>query len=208
MVGNCHHFCMRDLMYRGDIMARCPRCGSYNARYELRAAGTDSKSSYYRTGVKKSWILPAGRKTYSSNRRQKSVGFCPDCGYKWDEGAFSGSWFQKICFVVSALYVILGIVSVIGIFSSKKDWSLLLVIPEAIGVLFGGLIGIFGYGKREAVLTELGCFGLFLVFGILSSISIKQYDVSAEIFFFAVPAVLCAIKLAVIKKNEERNLLN
>ncbi len=189
-------------------MARCPRCGSYNARYELRAAGTDSKSSYYRTGVKKSWILPAGRKTYSSNRRQKSVGFCPDCGYKWDEGAFSGSWFQKICFVVSALYVILGIVLVTGIVASKKDWSIIFSVLETAGLLFGGLIGIFGYGNKNAVLAELSCFGLFLVISIIDSIRMKLDFFSTAIIFFAVPAVLCAIKLAVIKKNEERNLLN
>lgn len=66
-------------------MANCPKCGSPKFRYELRSAGTKSSSSYYRTGVKNSWFLPAGEKTRKSERMQKAVGICPDCGYVEDK---------------------------------------------------------------------------------------------------------------------------
>lgn len=66
-------------------MADCPRCGSSRFHYELRSAGTKSKTNYYRTGVKDSWFLPAGQKKRSSDRQQKTVGFCPDCGYMTDK---------------------------------------------------------------------------------------------------------------------------
>ena len=62
-------------------MAVCPKCGGQNFQYELRSAGTYSQANYYRTGVKNSWIIPAGRKTRRSYRKQQTVGFCRDCGY-------------------------------------------------------------------------------------------------------------------------------
>lgn len=77
-------------------MAKCPRCGSLKFRYELRAAGTRSKSNYYRTGFGDNWIIPAGQKTYKSQRKQKSVGFCPDCGYI-EEKQERGCLFYLLC---------------------------------------------------------------------------------------------------------------
>ena len=77
-------------------MAVCPNCGSHNFRYELRAAGTRSTINYYRTGVKNSWILPAGQKTYQSQRKQKAVGICPDCGYV-EERQEKGCLFYLLC---------------------------------------------------------------------------------------------------------------
>lgn len=62
-------------------MAICPKCGSHKFRYELRSAGTTSRSNYYRTHSRKSWFFPVGQTTRSSKRHQKSVGICPDCGY-------------------------------------------------------------------------------------------------------------------------------
>ena len=61
-------------------MPTCPKCGSHRFHYELRSAGTRSKTTYYRTGHK-SWFLPSGYRTHQSQRKQKSVGICPDCGY-------------------------------------------------------------------------------------------------------------------------------
>ena len=66
-------------------MATCPRCGSDAFHYELRSGGTKSKTNSYRTGIKGSWIVPAGRKKLNSDRKQKTIGFCPDCGYKTDK---------------------------------------------------------------------------------------------------------------------------
>lgn len=77
-------------------MANCPRCGSLKFRYELRAAGTRSTSNYYRTGFGDNWIVPAGQKTYKSRRKQKSVGFCPDCGYV-EEKQERGCLFYLLC---------------------------------------------------------------------------------------------------------------
>ena len=81
-------------------MANCPNCGSPDFRYELRSAGTRSKSNYYHTGVKDSWIVPAGQKTYKSTHAQKAVGFCPECGYVEDKQAQQKSgWFYVLCFL-------------------------------------------------------------------------------------------------------------
>lgn len=81
-------------------MAICPNCGSDKFRYELRSAGTRSKSNYYRTGVDDSWIVPAGQKTYKSQRKDKTVGFCPDCGHIEDKQAQQKSgWYYVLCFM-------------------------------------------------------------------------------------------------------------
>ena len=66
-------------------MAVCPKCGSDKFHYELRSAGSQAKTNYYRTGVKDSWLVPAGRKKRNSDLKQKTVGFCPDCGYMTDK---------------------------------------------------------------------------------------------------------------------------
>ncbi len=63
---------------------KCPQCGSTNIRFDMRSAGTKSKSNYYRTGIKNSWILPAGQKTYKSNRRYKTMCLCQNCGNLWE----------------------------------------------------------------------------------------------------------------------------
>lgn len=62
----------------------CPRCGSSSIKFSTKHAGTVSESKYYRTGVKNSWILPAGRKTYRSDKIYKTVCLCQKCGYSWD----------------------------------------------------------------------------------------------------------------------------
>lgn len=62
-------------------MAICPNCGGENFHYQLRSAGTNSKTKYYRTGVRKSRVLPAGKMKHQSERKEQSVGICPDCGY-------------------------------------------------------------------------------------------------------------------------------
>ena len=67
------------------IMSKCPRCGCERFRYELRSAGTERKTNSYRTGVKSSWIFASNKKETKSNRIQKTIGFCPDCGYMTDK---------------------------------------------------------------------------------------------------------------------------
>ena len=63
---------------------KCPQFGSTNIRFDMRPAGTKSKSNYYRTGIKDSWILPVGQKTYKSNRRYKTMCLCQNCGNLWE----------------------------------------------------------------------------------------------------------------------------
>ena len=76
-------------------MATCPNCGSDKFHYELRSNGTYGRSNYYRYRRRRSFIFPAGSKTYASVKKDKVIGFCPNCGYtqeknKEDEEEFSG----------------------------------------------------------------------------------------------------------------------
>ena len=87
-------------------MAQCPNCGGKRFKYELRSAGSRSKTNYYRTGVKSSWIIPAGQRTNSSQRNQKSVGICPDCGYVLDKEAQMNANIGAV--IVIAILLLLG----------------------------------------------------------------------------------------------------
>lgn len=99
-------------------MPICPRCGSTRASYELRAAGTTSKSNYYRTGIKNSWFIPAGQKRYKSKRHQKTVGICHDCGYRWEPESKSNYG----C-LTSGLAIVVIIALIVGLFRAcfKND---------------------------------------------------------------------------------------
>lgn len=90
-------------------MANCPKCGSL-LKYELRSAGTTSKTKYYRTGVKKSWIIPAGRKTTKSQRSTYVDAYCPKCGYHPPVEAQKGD--------SKRFWIILGVIILIGIIGS------------------------------------------------------------------------------------------
>ena len=89
-------------------MARCPNCGSEKFRYELRSAGTRSTTNYYRTGFKKSILFPSGIKVRSSNVQQKTVGYCPNCGYKEDQttNENGGSYIPIILLVIIVIGLI------------------------------------------------------------------------------------------------------
>lgn len=94
-------------------MAKCPKCGSTNVKFQLRSAGTSSRSSYYRTGVKTSWFLPAGERSYKSRRKQISVGLCQNCGYHWEAGK---DVYTPVLKDANALIILIGLFSlVIGI---------------------------------------------------------------------------------------------
>lgn len=87
-------------------MANCPKCGSARFHYELRAAGTNSRASHYRHRTGNSWLIPSGRRSYTSTRKRVSVGICPDCGYVREKQAAG-----------SPLEVVLGWVVIIAIVS-------------------------------------------------------------------------------------------
>lgn len=90
-------------------MAKCPKCGSDRFKYELRSGGTSSESTYYRTRKGTGWIIPAGRKSRSSNRKQMSVGICPDCGYI-EKGKSTGN-------SIGCLPLIIGIFFIMAVFN-------------------------------------------------------------------------------------------
>lgn len=126
-------------------MATCPNCGSSNVRFELRAAGTKSTTNYYRTGVRNSWLIPAGRKKYSSQRQQKSVGICQNCGYKWDNKE-KGCLFYLLCLVF--LPITIGVLFYKSKrIKMKKGYRLLIVIC-ALLVIYGGLALIANHSEE------------------------------------------------------------
>lgn len=88
-------------------MPNCPKCGSNRFHYELRSSGTKSTMRYYRTGIKKSWVVPSGKRTYSSDRKQESIGICPDCGYTEKQQTQGGIG----CVAIIVVIIVLAIVS-------------------------------------------------------------------------------------------------
>ena len=95
----------------------CPKCGSFNTKFEMRSAGTRAKSNYYRTGIKNSWIIPAGQKTYKSKRKYKSMCLCQNCGYLWTPPNPGDIALGK--FVVSAFYIIVYLALIVAVFSKE-----------------------------------------------------------------------------------------
>ncbi len=85
-------------------MARCPNCGGNHYKYSLRSAGTTSRTNYYRTGTKNSLLFPSTTRTHRSQRLQKSVAVCADCGYV--SGGMTGSnlKFMLLVFVVALAF--------------------------------------------------------------------------------------------------------
>lgn len=94
-------------------MAICPKCGYRFAKYELRSAGTRSKTKYYRNGIHDSFFISVGKKKYASTRLQKTVGFCPECGYYWENGK-EDSFFTKLCLRFFLFLLYFGISVFIG----------------------------------------------------------------------------------------------
>lgn len=97
-------------------------CGCTNIKFQVKSMGSRGHASYYRTGVKRSWLIPSGYKTYNGNKRQETVCLCTKCGYSWTWihpiiYAFWINVFPKIFFVVLYLGNIAAIGSVNPIFS-------------------------------------------------------------------------------------------
>lgn len=106
-------------------MPNCPKCGSSRFHYELRAGGTSSTTRYYRTGIKKSWIIPSGRRSYTSSREQHTIGICPDCGYTERQQSKRGDGCATILGTIIILAIVFAVFrSCTGIESSKNSGSL------------------------------------------------------------------------------------
>lgn len=80
---------------------KCPRCGSSSVKCEIRTAGTAASTHYYRTGVKSSWIIPAGMKHYKSKRKHKTIALCQNCGYSFNPDTVDTKkiLFYVLCFI-------------------------------------------------------------------------------------------------------------
>ena len=120
-------------------MAVCPNCGSHNFRYELRAAGTRSTTNYYRTGVKNSWVLPAGQKTYHSQRKQKAVGICLDCGYV-EERQEKGCLFYLLCLLFFPISLSVWFYKAKAIRLDKKWRALIIAGFWALFIVLAGIL--------------------------------------------------------------------
>ena len=75
----------------------CPRCGSSRIDFSIHSAGTSSTTNYYRTGVKKSWVIPSNRRKYKSTQHHKTIALCHSCGYQWTAYGEHGCLFYLIC---------------------------------------------------------------------------------------------------------------
>lgn len=119
-------------------MAICPKCGSNKFHYELRSAGTRSKSNYYKTGFDDNWVIPAGQKTYKSDRRQKAIGFCPNCGYVEDKQPQQKSgWFYLLCFVTWPISLCVWFYKT-DLFRIDKKWRALIIVCAWAALLIWG----------------------------------------------------------------------
>lgn len=65
-------------------MATCPKCNGNNVKFHREPTGTSYHSCYRRTGVKDSWVLPAGIRNGRRKISHRTVGVCSDCGYTWE----------------------------------------------------------------------------------------------------------------------------
>lgn len=77
-------------------MAICPKCGGSNIKFHREPVGTSYNSYYRRTGVKSSWIFPAGIRNGHRKIAYRTIGLCSDCGHTWGiEGGtqHSGWWY-------------------------------------------------------------------------------------------------------------------
>ena len=132
-------------------MARCPKCGSGNVVFQLRHAGTASSTNYYRTGVKSSWFIPAGRKTRRSNTRQKSVGLCHNCGYSWVASSEKSGWFYLLCFLFLPITILALLIKASYNFIQKPSERLSK--KQKIMIVWGVIAVLFIIGMVNAIIT-------------------------------------------------------
>jgi hypothetical protein len=85
-------------------MATCPKCGGTNVKFSREPVGVSYNSYYKRTGVKNSWIFPAGIRNGHRTISHRTVGLCADCGHTWevvDEAQSSGcAWVLLLPFII------------------------------------------------------------------------------------------------------------
>lgn len=127
----------------------CPMCGSHNIEFQLRHAGTKSTTHYYRTGVKSSWVIPAGRKTRRSETRQKTMALCKNCGYNWEAYSEPSGWFYLLCILFFPITLIVLLVKAIINFIQKPSDKLT---------------------KKQKIMIVCGVIALFFIIGMINAI--------------------------------------
>lgn len=134
-------------------MKCCPRCGSPRFHYEIRSAGTNSTTNYYRTGSRRSWLFPSGIRTYNSQHKHKSVGICPECGYR-EEIIEKGCLYYLICLIFFPISLSIWFCNTKLIRLNKK-WRLLFVASIwAIVILSCNLHNARNANNADTVKTE------------------------------------------------------
>jgi len=147
-------------------MAICPKCGSDKFHYELRSAGTRSKSNYYKTGFDDNWIIPAGQKTYNSERKQKAVGFCPNCGYV-EEKQEKGCLYYLLCLIFFPISLSVWFYKT-DLFQLDKKWRALIIavcwLPLIVSAILspGTDVNAEPESLWSAEYTELSCFDYYI----------------------------------------------
>lgn len=158
------------------MLAKCPNCGSERFKYELRSAGTQSKSNYYRTGVKNSYLFASGKKSYHSERKQKTVGFCPDCGYIEDKQE-KGCLYYLLCLMFWPISLSVWFYRTNLIRLQKKWKALIIVAFWLVLMLIAALMSAqetetSGDSIWSAEYTDLSCFDYYIDG---DSLTLKKY---------------------------------
>ena len=120
----------------------CPKCGSNQVSVNLRSAGTRSHTNYYRHGVKNSWIMPAGRRSYRSDRKHKAVCLCQNCGHVWDaKNQEKGFAYYFLCVILFPLSLSLLFYDTEKIQLDRKWRVLILAVVWAVIIIALSLYG-------------------------------------------------------------------
>lgn len=121
-------------------MATCPKCNRNNVKFHREPTGTSYNSYYRRTGVKDSWVLPAGIKNGRRKISHRTVGVCSDCGYTWEVASESpgfNGW--KLLFILICIGAWPITLSVwfwrTTVFQIGKKWRLLILFAAWMALL-------------------------------------------------------------------------
>lgn len=138
----------------------CPRCGSTNVHTQVRSAGTESKTTYYSTGVKGSLFIPSGYRTYRSRRLNKTVGMCRSCGYSWDiynpQNDDKGCAFFLVCLIFLPITYIVFFTEKVYKFCKKPKTGKKSIVLKALAVIAWlafcilPIIALFYFSSKEA----------------------------------------------------------
>ncbi len=130
-------------------MAVCPKCGGNDVKFHREPVGASYNSYYRRTGVKSSWIFPAGIRNGQRKIAYRTVGLCADCGYTWSvegEVQHSGWWYL---FLLAIWPISLSVwFWKTKAFRLEKRWRAIILSVIWIALIGGALISEAGIGSE------------------------------------------------------------